>query len=277
MKILSYIIFLGAVGVGTLFFRDIQIKNIYPGANAKLEESVLNTNGNVIVKYKKLNNKSIKTIFIKGDIEKPLIVFFHGNYELIDDSVELFKNVAKNTGFNTVMIEYNGYGESEGSPNLKDTSKSVNEWLETEYINKYSKTKEEQDFIIWGKSIGSAHALHFSKSYPKLVDHIVIQSGFMSPINAITDHKIFKPLLTKMLFWDFEADWKIEMIAKKSKLKSALVIHGDKDQLFHINIAKEIRDTFIENDIETEYIELDGGHNNLTFNFNEFKIFKGKI
>ena len=67
----------------------IQYGSLYPAYFYGIPEK-LNESENSNIKYEYLNNKKIKTIFLKGDSNKPVIIFFHGNYELIGNNYNYF-------------------------------------------------------------------------------------------------------------------------------------------------------------------------------------------
>lgn len=237
----------------------IQYSSLYPAYFYKIKET-LKENENSNIKYEYLNNKKVKTIFIEGDSNKPLIIFFHGNYELIDNNYDYFKEINKKTKFNVLMVEYNGYGNSEGYPSLKSTNKSIIEWL--------SKNQKFKEYIIWGKSIGSAHAYDFSKDYPNYSTKLIIQSGFLSPLNAITNNEKKAKALSYLMFFNYEAKNKINKIIKNNNIKNLLIIHGIEDELFNIKYAEETYNIF-KDKINTQKMFINGGHNNIKIKENE--------
>lgn len=231
----------------------IQYGSLYPAYFYGIPEK-LNESENSNIKYEYLNNKKIKTIFLKGDSNKPVIIFFHGNYELIGNNYNYFEKINKKTKFNILMVEYNGYGNSEGYPSLKSTNKSIIEWLE--------KNQKFKEYIIWGKSIGSAHAYDFAMNNPIYSNKLIIQSGFLSPLNAITNNEKEAKLLSYLMFFDYEAKNKINEIIKNNNIKNILIIHGKEDLLFNIKYANETYNIF-ENKINTKKMFVNGGHNNI--------------
>lgn len=247
---------------GFLYF--IQLQALYPAYTNKLQEKITESE-NSIIKYEILNEKKVKTIFIEGKEDKPLIIYFHGNYELIDNYVYTFETINKDTQINILLIEYNGYGNSEGVPSLKSTNKNIIEWL--------SKNKKEfNKYIVWGRSIGSIHAYDFALNNPTYADKLIIQSGFLSPINAITNNDTLSNILKNIMFFDYEAKEKIKKIVENKNIKNALIIHGKQDELFNIKYAKQTYNIFKETNIKTEKEFFEGNHN--TFKINKEKLYK---
>lgn len=246
-----------------IFYQTI---SLYPALQKPLNETLTQSFENVNIEYIKLNNKKIKTVFIGDKKTNNLLIYFHGNYELIDDNITKFKNISDNLNVSVLMVEYNGYGSSEGIPSLKSTTNNVKKILESMFNNKEILNK---NLIIYGRSIGTAHALNFSNEYTEYVDHIILQSGFILPLNAITDNKTITKILNIFFIENYDSLEKINNISNKKTLKSSTIIHGNKDKLFNIKYGKQLRDEFIKNNIETVYIEYDGGHNSFNFSLNE--------
>ena len=171
----------------------------------------------------------------------------------------MFEIINRKTNLNILLIEYNGYGNSEGIPSLKNTNKNIISLLK-------KNNKKFNEYIIWGRSIGSAHAYDFTMNYPEYSDKLIIQSGFTSPVNAITDNNSISYLLKKLMFFDYEAKPKIEKIIENKNLKEFLIIHGVDDELFNIKYAKQKYEIFKENDIYAKKDFFKGDHNSFSFN-----------
>ncbi len=66
-----------------------------------------------------------------GDAPGPVIVFAHGNLELIDDRADLPEQFAA-IGYGTLLVEYPGYGRSEGHASLATLDSAfsaAHDWL----------------------------------------------------------------------------------------------------------------------------------------------------
>ena len=124
------------------------------------------------------------------------------------------------------------------------------------------KNQKFKEYIIWGKSIGSAHAYDFAMNNPIYSDKLIIQSGFLSPLNAITNNEKKAKLLSYLMFFDYEAKHKINKIIKNNNIKNILIIHGKQDELFNIKYANETYNAF-ENKINTKKMFINGNHNNI--------------
>lgn len=59
----------------------------------------------------------------------PAVIVFHGNGELIDDSID-FADAWHERGVSVLLAEYRGYGRSEGSPGIATCRTDAAEWFD---------------------------------------------------------------------------------------------------------------------------------------------------
>ncbi len=158
------------------------------------------------------------------DKNAPTIIFFHGNGEIIED----YDNIAPmylEQGVNFAIVEYRGYGWSEGSPLLSsflaDSNTSflaVKEWLTN---NAYS-----SDLFVMGRSLGSACAIDVAVQQTEDVKGLIIESGFAETLPLA---KVLGLDLESMGLHEgqtFNNGGKIEQFDKPT-----FIIHGQYDQL----------------------------------------------
>ena len=114
----------------------------------------------------------------------PVILFFHGNGEIVSDYDEIALYYLKN-GLSFLLAGYRGYGKSTGEPTasamIQDSHtifEYVKRWLE---MNGY-----RGPIIVMGRSLGSASALEISSKYQNEVSGLVIESGFAHTINLLS-------------------------------------------------------------------------------------------
>ena len=104
------------------------------------------------------------------------ILFFHGNGEIVADYDEL-GSVYNQMGINFLPVDYRGYGRSTGKPTVSAMMQDCHtvfdfgrNWL------------LENDFqgpiILMGRSLGSASVLELAAAHNKLVDGLIVESGF---------------------------------------------------------------------------------------------------
>jgi len=89
-----------------------------------------------------------------ADNPAPLAVFFHGNAELVDQQQPILR-LYRDMGVSVFMVEYRGYGDSDGTPSEKhivgDTVALLNRVLD--------KPEIDRDRLVYhGRSIGAGFA-----------------------------------------------------------------------------------------------------------------------
>lgn len=154
----------------------------------------------------------------------PIILFFHGNGEIVadyDDLGQLYTGM----GINFLPVDYRGYGRSTGKPTITAMMGDchrifdyVQDWL--------SKNSYSGPLIIMGRSLGSASALELSVHHASRIDGLIIESGFA----------YFGPLLRllgvnmdAMGIREEEGFNNIEKISSFSK--HTLIIHAENDNI----------------------------------------------
>lgn len=106
----------------------------------------------------------------------PVILFFHGNGEVVSDYDDLGALYTR-MNINFLPVDYRGYGRSTGRPSvsamIKDCHgiyKFIKDWLrDNGYTGK---------LIIMGRSLGSASALELASQYKNDINGLIIESGF---------------------------------------------------------------------------------------------------
>lgn len=106
----------------------------------------------------------------------PLMLFFHGNGEIVadyDDLAALYIGM----GISFLPVDYRGYGISTGSPTVTGMMRDCH--VIFEYIKKFREDKNiDAPLIIMGRSLGSASAIEIASSYENEIGGLIIESGF---------------------------------------------------------------------------------------------------
>jgi hypothetical protein len=146
----------------------------------------------------------------------PAVIFAHGNAELIDFWPGEFKNFAA-LGVGVMLVEYPGYGRSEGGP----SQKSINEAFLSAYDHLVvRKDVDPKRIIIFGRSIGGGAACALAAKRPSAA--LILKSTFTS-IRSMAS-KFFVPgFLVKDPFDNLKV--------VKSYSKPLLIIHGKHDEI----------------------------------------------
>ena len=118
----------------------------------------------------------VEAWFFRADTaaSAPTVVFAHGNLELIEDW-ESEMAALRGQGVNALLVEFPGYGHSEGKPTRETIRETFNEafdWLVEE-------ADVPRDRIVaWGRSLGGGAAADLSLDRP--VRALALQSTFTS-------------------------------------------------------------------------------------------------
>ena len=119
---------------------------------------------------------SIGAKFYDAGQRAPVILYFHGNGEIVADYDELGPIYA-GMGINFLPVDYRGYGRSTGAPSVSGMLADSHEIFK--WIRKWLSEKGYSGpFIVMGRSLGSASALELASHYESEIDALIIESGF---------------------------------------------------------------------------------------------------
>ncbi len=115
-----------------------------------------------------------------ADKKAPVILFFHGNGEIVPDYDDIGPVYAR-LGINFLVADYRGYGWSTGTPSatalISDGriiyQKAVTWLADNGYSGK---------ILVMGRSMGSAPAIDLASQYSKELAGLIIESGFADTI-----------------------------------------------------------------------------------------------
>ncbi|MDY6903109.1 MAG: alpha/beta hydrolase [Thermodesulfobacteriota bacterium] len=169
-----------------------------------------------------------------GD-DSPVVLFFHGNGEIVADYDEI-GGLYTSLGINFFPVDYRGYGKSTGTPGVESMMADCHtifafakEWLRD---NGYT-----GNVIVMGRSLGSASALELAASNQQAIDGLIIESGFARVL----------PLL-RLLGVDLEGEGIAEDSCFRNLEKAAhydkplLVIHAEYDHIIPFSDGRALFD-----------------------------------
>ena len=145
----------------------------------------------------------------------PVVMFMHGNGELIDDHVHALAPLARE-GVGVLLVEYPGYGRSAGRPNERSiTAAAVAAF---DYLSVHPRVDAER-IVAYGRSIGGGAACALSAVRP--VAALVLESSF----TRLAD--LMPPFVPRALMLDrFD-----NLAVVASGASPVLVLHGDRDRI----------------------------------------------
>lgn len=190
--------------------------------------------------------RKINGWFIPHPNAQATLLFFHGNAGNISHRLEKIK-IFHDIGFATIMVDYAGYGKSEGSP-----SESV---LYEDGLASYQYAIDElkinpKKLILYGESLGSAVAIDVL-SRGNQAGGLVLEGGFASlKALAKTHFQMLAPI----------AGNKYNNLEKiKKVLAPVLIIHSKIDEICSFEQAQALLEAAPE---PKQHLWFDrGGHN----------------
>ncbi|MBU1052535.1 MAG: alpha/beta hydrolase [Proteobacteria bacterium] len=130
------------------------------------------------------NGISIGAKLHSAEKSAPVILYFHGNGEIVSDYDDLGPVYTK-IGFNFLPVDYRGYGRSAGTPTVTNMMRDCH--VIFEYIMQWLKQKDYSGpIIVMGRSLGSASALELAGHYQNEIDGLIIESGFANVLPLLS-------------------------------------------------------------------------------------------
>lgn len=190
----------------------------------------------------------INLLHFKSDSAKGLILYFHGNagnLERWGDIVSPFVDI----GFDVMIMDYRGYGKSTG----KRTYKSLLSDADRMYEFALNHVEEDQ-LILFGRSIGSSFASHLAGKYNP--SKLILETPFYS-LGDIANRvaPIYPP--SYFLRFDFK-NYK----ALESASCPIYIFHGTSDLIVPLKSGQDLYQTLDPSNSRL-YIVKDAGHNDL--------------
>lgn len=156
----------------------------------------------------------------------PLLVFTHGNAELIDDQAPII-NGFKNLGFIVALCEYRGYGRSTGSPTQQNITKDHTHMID---LLKKRPDIDPDRIVYYGRSVGGGVACDLATKRPP--QSLILQSTFRS-LKVMAGKYLLPPFLVSDPF-DNEA-------FLKTYDKPTLIMHGKQDTIIPYAHSLELK------------------------------------
>ncbi|KAG3110007.1 hypothetical protein PI124_g11171 [Phytophthora idaei] len=168
----------------------------------------------------------------KEHTARPTLIFFHGNagnigYRL-PNAVQLFRKV----GANILLVDYRGFGHSEGNPSEEGIKLDAEAALDA----MYARTDiDSSKLVAFGRSLGGAVSVYLAEKEPSRVAAVILENTFLS-ISAMVD--ALMPFLTYVKPLVLRMNWNNEQTIQKLK-QPILFIAGMQDELVpHFHMEK---------------------------------------
>jgi len=212
------------VGCTSVFFQPQQIQYLTPDQ--------------IGLKYEEVTIKSADEVKLIGwwlpalGTAKGTILFLHGNAQNISTHIgSVYWLPAQQ--YNVLLLDYRGYGGSEGSPSLEGVQDDINSAMS--YLLKRQDIDTERIAIL-AQSLGGASAIYnvANSPYRANIKALISESAF-SDYRMIAREKMASFWLSWPLQWplSFTIDNAYSPLPAVNKISPIplLIIHGDRDEV----------------------------------------------
>lgn len=223
-----------------IFFPDKLDKNYKFSFNQPFEE----------VNIKAQGGKSLNGLLFKADSAKGLVFYLHGNAGSLDNWGEVANRYTE-LHYNVFILDYPGYGKSEGSIKSKT---QLFDAIQTAY-DEMKKRFPEGSIVVLGYSIGTGPAANLaSTNHPKL---LILQA----PYYSLTDmmRHTYPIIPTFILKYRFQTNEYL----KKCKMP-VVIFHGNQDEVIYYGSSLKLKEEMKTSD--TLITLKEQGHNGMTDN-----------
>jgi fermentation-respiration switch protein FrsA (DUF1100 family) len=172
------------------------------------------------------DGEKIVAWYVPPQAGKPVIIFFHGNGEVIAWRVPRFKELTA-AGFGLIAVSYRGYGGSTGSPSEAGLI------ADAEAAYRFAVERYAPERIVpWGYSLGTGVAVALASKHQ--VGKLILEAPFTSAADIGAAAFPFLPV--RWLLKDtFRSDERIGAVHAP-----LLVMHGEKDTVVPIRFGEQL-------------------------------------
>ncbi|MGF1615544.1 MAG: alpha/beta hydrolase [Gammaproteobacteria bacterium] len=184
--------------------------------------------------------------YLPADDKELTVLFFHGNAGNVShrlDTLRLFHGL----GLDTFIIDYRGYGRSEGSPSEAGT------YLDAQAAWKYlvdTRGIHPENIILFGRSLGAAVATWLAARRTPAA--LIVESGFTSVPDLAA--KLY-PFLPVRLLARYQYDSRQSITHIRSPV---LVIHSVEDEIIPFTHGRALFEAAPE---PKQLLPIQGSHN----------------
>lgn len=233
-----YLICLYAVQDKLIFFPDKNYVGPQSAGAANFTEVPLVT----------ADSRMIMSWYVKGDIDKPAILFFHGNAGQIATFAPKLE-IYRAAGYSILMPEYRGFASTTGE--LTEDTMYADAIIAFDYLQRQLKHKQ---IVVFGYSMGTAQASFVADI--RHADALILAAPFSSLYRLVGEKHI--PFAQRVLKKRLESE---KYIAEyKNPL---LVVHGGSDSLIPPHHSQIMFNRAVSKD--KEFVLVPGVNHNQLF------------
>ncbi len=196
------------------------------------------------------NELRIHGFYLSNTDSDKVVLFFHGNAGNVFSRLNHADRI-RNMGLNVLLIDYQGYGKSEGKP----SELGVYQDAETAYQYALNELGFMTDNIyVYGRSIGSTAAIDLA------TNHNIAKTVLIAPLQS------GRAMAKEMGFgWlDFLVKGVFDNYEKSKQIVSpVLIIHGEQDRIVPVEQGQALYEAFVSKN-KRLIRASDMGHNDLS-------------
>lgn len=275
-RIVSFVVLCLAVGIGLIYnYQDNllyfpQIPNRYvhqnePGLRLPHEANMNYENVTVLT----VDGFRLHSWLIKQDNPKdyPTIVFFHGRSGNIGHRIPFLSILTKYCQANVFIIDYRGYGYSDGLPSERGLL--IDSLATLDYLFTRTDIDLSKVFVL-GNSMGGAVAIHAAAYTSQKLAGVMVENTFTSiPDVMAVKVPFLKDILSKI------AKNKWESIKVIDKVKAPMLfLSGLKDELVPPRHMQDLYKAAVKSEFK-EMIEIPEGDHDESWKVGELAYFRG--
>lgn len=199
------------------------------------------------VNFNTTDGLSLHGWYVNARNPRGTVLFLHGNAGNIShrlDSIAIFHELE----FDTFIIDYRGYGQSEGTPGEEGT------YLDAEAAWQYLLAERGRDparIVVFGRSLGGAVAARLVTNHEPAA--LIIESSFTSAVEMAARLYPFMPvsLITRLRYPV------IDFVARTTC--PVLIVHSRNDEIIPFAMGEALYEAA---PAPKAFLELAGDHNN---------------
>ena len=192
-----------------------------------------------------------------GEPERGVMLYFYGNGEQVDVSLERMRWLAERSGMRIICFDYRGYGRSGGVPRLDDLLQDAEDALETFRVT-------DKPVIVYGRSLGTVCAIHLAAGHR--LDGIILEAPFTTADDVGKAWSRSLPVWVRP-FLSLRPDTALRnrkqpLAYMEDITEPMLVIHGAADDIIPVALGVRMFDAAASAE-KAFCLVPDRGHNNL--------------
>lgn len=178
------------------------------------------------------------------------VLFYHGNAGNISHRV-LTAKLLLELGVNVLLIDYRGYGRSDGEPteaNIYADAQTAYDWLREQ------KQRQPAEIFLFGRSLGGAVAVEIGATNE--CGGVIVESSFTSIVEM--GRRVYPYLPVSLL-----VRYPFDSISKISRIQSpVLVTHSPEDEMIPYEMGQQLYQAASG---DRTFVVLSGGHNDQSY------------